>query len=245
VNSREARQILICYRPTDGVPEDPEVAEALAQVSQDDELGRWFAAQLAFHTAIRRRLREIPVPDNLKQRILAGSPSRRVVVAWPLPVWLAAAAVLMLSLGLVLWRSGARGEDSFAAYRLRMAKVALRDYKMDLWTNNLQQIREFLTQHKAQGDYTLTRGLQSLPGMGCAVLRWQDRPVSLVCFDLGGSRTLWLFVTARSSVTGGPPSAQPQFGRMGKLMTAGWTSGDKIYLLGAIGDQEEVLRPYL
>ena len=36
--------------------------------------------------------------------------------------------------------------------------------------------------------------LEKLPGEGCAILRWNDRPVSLICFDAGNDRDLFLFV---------------------------------------------------
>jgi len=81
VNSLEAKQILIAYRAGRTDASDPEVAEALRLAHRDPFLRQWLEQQRAFHGAMEARLREIPVPGDLKNRILSRAKTIQV------PVW--------------------------------------------------------------------------------------------------------------------------------------------------------------
>ena len=62
MNSQQAREILILYRPGTDDREDPEVAKALAAVTQGPELSRWFAEHCALCEVFRDKFRQISVP---------------------------------------------------------------------------------------------------------------------------------------------------------------------------------------
>jgi hypothetical protein len=85
---------------------------------------------------------------------------------------------------------------------------------------------------------------------GCAIESWRGVKVSMICFRTGkpippGEQSdLWLFVIDRATVNDAPPAGSRQFVRVNKLMTATWTQGDKLYVLGVEGD-EQTLRQYL
>src|SRR3989442_12840894 len=100
-----------------------------------------------------------------------------------------------------------------------MVRTALRPYSLSMVTNDLNQIRRFLSDNQAHGDFITSKALEQLPGDGCALLSWQGQRVSLVCFDLGNHNDLFLFVAHRSAVRGAPSSALPQFVKVKKLMT--------------------------
>jgi hypothetical protein len=136
------------------------------------------------------------------------------------------------------------GTDNFFAYRNRMVRSAMRDYRMNLLTNDLNEIRRYLKENQAHGDYVLPKPLEKLPGTGCAILSWQGKRVSLVCFALNPRKDLLLFITDRTTVSDAPRAGKPQFAPVGKLMTASWTAADKVYLLAGPGDQE-FIRKYL
>ncbi|MBI5686303.1 MAG: hypothetical protein HZC54_14615 [Verrucomicrobia bacterium] len=70
MNSKEAKQILRCYRPGVGCEKDPQIAAALDEARRNPALGRWLQRELAFDEAVRAKLRAIPVPSDLRQRIL-------------------------------------------------------------------------------------------------------------------------------------------------------------------------------
>jgi hypothetical protein len=51
-------------------------------------------------------------------------------------------------------------------------------------------------------------------------------------------------VVDRKAVRGSPAGASPQISKVNRLITATWTQGGKLYLLGTEGD-EAAIRKYL
>ena len=246
MDSRQAKEILTRYRPGTDDATDPEVAEALEQSRRDPELGRWFEQHLACQTAIRERLRQLPVPAGLKEKILAGKIAVEMPDGWPQPVFqvLAAAAMIALTIGLAWFWLQPGERKGFAAFQNRMVRNAQRGYTMEITTTNLDEIRRYLAAHEARADYVLPAALEKLPGDGGAVLRWQNKKVAMVCFDSGNHNELYLFVVPRSDLPDAPVMVEPQFSRIGKLTAASWSAGDKTYVLAGNGD-EQFLRKYL
>ena len=124
-----------------------------------------------------------------------------------------------------------------------MVKTAIKTYTMDLETNDVRQIRFYLAQHKAHPDYVLPKPLAAVPNTGCGVLHWQDRTVSMVCFNSGrplpaGHKTdLFLFVIDRAALPDAPANGPPQFATLNRFSTASWAEGEKFYVLAGIGDE--------
>src|ERR1700754_3383265 len=71
MDRNEAKKILALYRP--GVMDDPDprLTEALELVHRDPELAAWFDQHCAVFQAIRAKLKEIPVPADLRRKIAA------------------------------------------------------------------------------------------------------------------------------------------------------------------------------
>ena len=117
---------------------------------------------------------------------------------------------------------------------------------MDFESSNANQIRDYLAQQKAADNYELPAGLQKAAATGCAIENWQGAKVAMLCFRTGqplppgGKSDLWLFVVDRASVKSAPAASSPQYARVNKLMTATWTRGNKLYLLGAAGDERMI-----
>jgi len=74
VNPKEAKAILLLYRPGTADAEDPQIAQAMEVARRDPELGRWFTNHRRFQEAMRRKFRQIKVPSRLKIALLAGPP---------------------------------------------------------------------------------------------------------------------------------------------------------------------------
>ena len=262
MNNEEAKEILALYRPATADRSDPSFAEALerakgpaagvkGQNKADPELGRWFQEHCASHLSIRARFLEIPAPPGLKHQILSEIrvPAAKVIPFRPL-VLLRAAAIVALCLGLAaLFLGSHHREDDFSVWRSRMVRTALQPYSMELQSQDLQAINTYLAGRKAPADYTLPAGMLKAQMAGCAVLRWQGRPVSMLCIRSGqplppGEQTdLWLFIVDGSPVRNGPAASIPEVARVNKLMTASWKRGGKMYILAAAGD-EAFLRRY-
>jgi hypothetical protein len=250
VTPQQAKQILLPFRPWVKNDHDAEVIEALALCQRDAELAGWFENHCAMQNAIHARFNQVPLPEGLKEQILSEYKSRVVVVWWRRPATLAAAAALAILVALgSLWISTPRPaseEVSFASYRSRMVRTALRTYGMDLETNDVAQIRNYLAQHQAPADYVLPKNLVPTPSVGCGVLKWQDQSVAMVCFRTGkplapGAKSdLFLFVIDRKALPDLRATSVPEFASVNKLVTASWTAGDKVYVLA--GFDEESLR---
>ena len=249
MNSREAREILLLYRPgsTDG--SDPEIAEALGLAKREPELGVWLAEHCALQEAISAGFRKIPVPEGLREQIISERKAHTASRFKRTAALVAVVAAMVFLVAGIAVRFSQTGEDkSLLGFRNRMVSVVLRNYpKMDLETNDLARIHQFLAQ-RGQGDYVLPAALQKTAGTGCKLLSWQKAPVSMVCFYSGKSGKpkdpdLFLFVIDRSAIHRAPGPSAPDFEQFGKLATASWSQGGKLYLLGGLGD-EQFLREY-
>lgn len=239
MTSAQAKQILLAHRPGRDAS-DADVAIALDVVRRDPELQQWWRQQQQFHAAMEKRFAEIPVPAGLRDQIRA----RAKVVPfpwWRRPATLAAAAAVVLLLGLaaLLWSPNGK-EVSFETFRSRMVGLVLRQYRMDITTNDMASITNFLATHKAPADYALPPGLTKLPPSGAGVLSWKASPVSMVCFNGGAQGTVFLFVADASEMKN-PPGPR-QFAQVNKLMTASWTEGDKVYVLAVHGEREALTK---
>jgi hypothetical protein len=242
VTREEAKQRLLLYRPNAG--EDGEFTEALEQVRRDPELRRWLEQHLAAQAALREKFREITVPAELKERILREHKLIRPLW-WRRPQWIAAAASIVIFIGLALWltREPKSQYDRFTDYRTRMVQIVLREYRMDIHTSDAQKVRQYMQSRGAPADYVLPPGLQQVAVKGGGLLRWEGRPVSMVCFDRGNKQLLYLFVVNRSGVKDPPPETI-EVTRVKKLTTASWSSGDKTYVL-ATQEDPNTIRKYL
>lgn len=250
----EARNILLSYRPGTDDPQDPATREALRLAEQDVELGRWFAENRARQSAIRAAFRSIPPPSALSEQILSERPRLRRPRNGRKSAGLVLACAVLLLLAFIgfEWKQhrAIQSELSFASYRGRMVRNALRIYSMDMETNSPAAIRAYLGQQQSRADYTLPAPLAETQATGCGVLTWQGHRVSMICFHSGGplkpgqKTDLFLFVLNHSAAGHAPRGAVPQIVPVNRMITASWTEGDLTYVLAAEGD-EGFLRKYL
>jgi uncharacterized membrane protein YbaN (DUF454 family) len=239
----QAKEILLLYRPGTADAEDPQIVAAVELARRDTELARWFERHCAFQKAMRAKLRQIEVPAHLKAALLARQNIIRPPIWWQRPVWLAAAAAVVLFLGLAaIWLKPAN-PDGFANFQARMVSTALREYRMDLVTNDMRQLRQFIAGKGAPSEYQLTKGLETLQLTGGGCLQWRSHPVAMVCFNRGDDQMLFLFVMKRSALKD-PPAGTPQVSKVTELQTVSWTRGEYTYVLAG-PEEPQFLRKYL
>ncbi len=235
----EARQVLARWKPGIDVTADPEMSSALELASRDSDLGAWFERHRAFQTGAAAALRGIPVPADLHDRILAERkvvrPSFRILRL----VVLAGAAALVVA-ALLVW-SPPRPDDSadFATFRSRMVRSVLREYRMDVQTNDLPAIREFLARNRAPADFHFTPALADLTPVGGGLLSWQGRPVSMVCLDGRDLGMLFVFIAPSDGFRGEIPR-ELHLERVNRLSTASWTADGHTYLVAAEAPPERL-----
>jgi hypothetical protein len=227
-----AREVLALYRPWAGSQPDAEMAAALALAAADADLRRWFDDHCRLQAAMRRALLEVPVPTGLRERVLAAGRQARPGRWWHSP-WrvaaLAAALVALLALAAASWWPAGAG-DRFANFRTRMVRTALRQYRMDIVTNDMAQVRRYLASQGAPADYEVPAGLGRLALTGGGRLKWRGTDVSMVCFDRGDRAMLFLFVLDRAAINDPPPETA-RAAPLNSLATLSWSRGNRTYLL--------------
>lgn len=231
----EAKRILTLFRPGTADATDAEFAEALELARDNAELRAWFDQHCAFQTAMRKNFRQIEPPADLKARLGEARKLVRLRYWRRRAAWMAAAAAVVV-LGLAVSQLIPQKQNLFADWASRMVGTVLRQYGMDLTTSDQGAARQFLTSQGAPSDYILPKGLEKLTQTGAGALRWRDKPVSMVCFDRGDGRMLFLFVMNNAAIKD-PPHVAPKVAKVNKLLTVGWTRGDKTYLLAGPQDQ--------
>lgn len=253
MNREQAKVVLLLYR-NEADAEDPQIAEALALAKNDPELAAWFEEHRARQNAFREKFRDIAAPPGLKEQIiseqkaLARSRSRRekLVLATAVAAIVASLVVIAMFLPRERHITVAAFNHSFTNYQNSMVNAALNGYGMNLATNSLDQIHNYLARNQAPADYVLPAPLQQVAATGCAIQGWDGDKVSMICFRTGKPLPpnlpgdLWLFVVDRTSVTNAPDSSSPQFSQIGKIAVAAWTQNGKLYLLGTEGDQQTI-----
>ena len=232
----DARRILILFRPGTADASSPEFAEALQLARNHVELGAWFEQHCTFQTAMRNKFRQIEAPADLKARLSVAPKRLQPPASWRRGRWMAAAAAVLLLLALAVTLLP-RTPDRFADYRSRMVRTVLREYRMDIRTNEMPKVRRFLKSEGRPSDYMLTPGLEKLQLTGAGLLQWRGNPVSMVCFDRGDGQMLFLFVMNKAAVKDSPPP-ELQSVQVKKLLTLSWTRGDYAYVLAGPGEPE-------
>jgi hypothetical protein len=242
----EAKRILELCRPCDRRSTDPEVREALDLVRQDPELKQWFDQQTRVEEVLREKFRSIAVPEGLRERLLAQQKIVRPRFTFGTTQWLQLAACLVVLIGVVvgLTQYGLRSrEPKFSQFESRMVRSALREYKMEILTDDMGKLRGWMEARNAPANFQVPEGLAKLKLTGGGVLHWQNHPVSMACFDRGDKQMLFLFVMDKN-VLADPPAGAPQTDQIKKLATVAWSDADKTYLLAGPTD-EQSLRKYL
>ena len=235
MTEREAKKILLLYRPGSDDGSDPEIAQALALAREKPELQRWLEKEQACQAAMRAKFRGIAVPPDLKQRLLLERKVLRPEFRRSRTLLLAAAAMLVLLavMAALVWPRPDK-TPRFAQFQARMVSTVLRQYRMEVASADMAAVRGHMAKHGAPADYVVTPGLERVPLAGGGVLRWQGRPVSMVCFyrrqTPEDKEMLYLFVLRKSALPD-PPAPVPQVQDLKGMSTMSWTDGDNIYML--------------
>ncbi len=233
MNRQEAKFILRAYRHSGQDADDPQFAEALEMAKHDPELAAWFSTESLIDSGLQQKVvAAIPIPPDLKRRLLAAKQVIRPVVWWRRREWLTAAALILLlsclAALLMARRPAARLADlrQFAvqASRQEAEHVALRQ-------DNLEQIRQWLFEHQGSADFVLPAGLLGLSPMGCRVLEWQERKVSLICFGIDGGKHVDLYIITQAAWADAELDSKPQPAKAKDFPTLAWSIGKKTYVL--------------
>jgi hypothetical protein len=244
MNNQEARLILQAYRPGGEDASDPLFAEALEQARRDPELQKWFAEQNALEARLQARLETaIPIPRGLKSDLLALRKISRPAPWWFQPMQLAAAAAVVLLLGLTVLFLFPQKQTQLASFRETMARYsAQKQGHIVFESHDLAKIQQWLQGRGIETNFDLPTALPGRSTQGCRVVDWNGRQATMICFMLKGEH-MDLFVMDRTGLPDLPDNGSLLYAKAGGLMTVTWSKGDKIYLL--TGGNAELLRKVL
>jgi len=245
MDSQQAKQVLLGYRPGTDDASDPRIVEALRQLEHDPELALWFEQLQRADGAIRRQLRETPVPANLKQRILTEQKIARPDFGWRKPLLMAAAAAAIIVLGVLsVWVSRRSARDGLEAYRAEMVRYVSSSYSSTfIKATSFDELRQVLARRKWPSDFIIPNRLQSVTVIGGGAVEWNGHKVALACMK-EGRHGLWLFVIEKSALPDAPKTETPRVEEVESTPTAAWSQDGKAYLFTVQGD-EAFLRKYL
>jgi hypothetical protein len=207
-------------------------------VKKDSELLAFQHNSENFNARVHQELASIPVPPTLRDLILA----RRKIVRpsfWRRGRLLlaTAAALALIAGGLTLVRHERTSEDlTFAGFRSRMVGFALREYRMDVLTTDLGELKRFLANGGRPAEFSLPQPLAQIPLKGGACLSWQGKPVSMVCFDSPSHETIYLFVI--SDPERDLMKSAPRLESVKNLPAISWNSDGQTFLIaGKVPDE--------
>jgi hypothetical protein len=246
MKNQEARLILQAYRCGGQDASDPLFAEALEQARRDPELQKWFAEENALDARIQASLQTaIPIPRELKSNLLAqGKIARPTPWRWFQPLKLAAAAAVLLLLGLAAFLLLPRKPAQLASFRETMARYSMQQQGHVAYeSHDMAKIQQWLQDRGMETNFELPAVLHGGPAQGCRVVDWNGRKATMLCFVLDDGEHMDLFVMDRVGLPNLPEGGAPRFAEANGLKTATWAKDDKVYLL--IGNDKKSLQKLL
>lgn len=231
MDNREAKFILQAYRPEGRDAANPDFREALEQAERDPELGVWLQQERAFDDAFAAKLREVPVPPNLKQEILAGQKVIPMPSIWQRPpalITLAATAVFAVGLLLLTVFVPSPSGQPLAWKDFQEAAIGTYEspfFRLKKTTDNTEEVRAWLAQEEAPRGFVLPEGMRKKPPIGCTTFSVDGHTVSMVCFMTKTGELAHLFMMPRSGLSDPPQESEPLFAQDGAWSTASWSEG--------------------
>lgn len=237
MGNEEVKLILGAYRPNGTDREDVEMAEALENARHDPELNRWFENELAFDTAITSKLQDVSAPHGLREQILAGQRFTRhrssAMQNWA-PLAIAASIAFAFAAG--WWTGTEKGErntytNGFTEFRSDMVQTLESGIELDARSSDLMQLIDHTRLKSAPSPQSLSISSSASP-MGCKVIEWKGRKVSLFCFKDNQGQIIHLFVN-EIEPQGTPTSFSDEriVARVQELPTLKWSTDDHQFLL--------------
>lgn len=203
MSDQQRQLILAAYRPGGQDAGDPAMRDALDRLATQPDLKNQFERDLAFDTRFAAALGSLPVPEDLRETIVAGADlasnnqPRRLVKSLRLviPIAAAIAAVAIVAKTLLPTSpSQSWQENSIAALGTYLAPEG----GSTLLGADALQTANWL-QSNVSGPIKIPTLLAGRPSRMCRLIENQDGSVAVVCFDAGGGTTLHLTIYTNDS----------------------------------------------
>ncbi len=241
MDKQEAKLLLHSYRPDGRDASDPAFAEALALAGQDAELGRWLEGECELDKVIGQRLREFPVPPDLRQAVIAGQRSQRRIskpafVWWRSPSLAWAAAIVLVFVAAYFVRDDSDSSVALAAYRESMTANLRSGFVFDQHHERPEKLTEWLAEHGGMANLSVPASLRATSALGCKLFEFEGMKSALICFSLADQQVVHLFVVDGGRFRPQDFEAAAAALRCNDYDTFAWREQDRVFLLaGGVG----------
>jgi hypothetical protein len=244
MDKQEAKLILQSYRFNSQDANDPAFAEALAMAQNDPELRAWFELERASDEAVSTKLRQTPVPPDLRKAILSGLRNEPKIVRptfkwWKSPAlaWAAAITIIFATTFLIQTRPQGTGQAALANYRLTMRENLEMLSGFDFPETQPVKIKDWLEGQELLRDATIPTTLTDKKSMGCKLFPYNGSRSALICFQLPNMEMVHLFMIEKSALGKTDLTQSPTFAKCGDWDTCSWEKDGNLYLLlGKVGN---------
>jgi hypothetical protein len=235
----EAQVLLTSIRPGGPEVNHPQFAEAVALAESDPVLMAWWQAQQDFDRKVAAKLGEVPVPADLRERLL----SRGKITPFRPPMqyswWLAAAAaVAVLCVSTTLWRISNYGPIPSTDLTAQLLPSIQNDSpKLAMFSSDHTKLLDWLkSQHAPVGDMPTT--LATMTPIGCQTYHVHGHTVSLICFTIDDKTEAHLFTIDKSALKDPFQDNVPNFIDMEGWHLAVWSDRTMSYVLATHADPD-------
>ena len=233
----EAKFILQAYRAGQDISDSPEMEAALKLLEESHELKRWHEEDQEFDNAFALKLESLPSPDDLDQKIYKQVITKENNVI-EFPWWkqlsvLGAVASFVLVIGLVLIPTGSNQfvetvmtMETFQDFANHSLKT---NSGFNARANDLSTLAQYLSEHGTPAPGSLPGKLDQMPPVGCMTLKFDQKPVGMICF--GKNSKSHLFVINSGDFPMMPTKEIPIIDENSFATSVYWSGNDRHYLL--------------
>ena len=227
-------EILSVYRKGDEERYADDFSEALNALESDRELEQWFADDQAFDAEFRDALSGFAAPEP-KTEAPAAVESEKIL-RFPFLKLAAAAAVVIIGLFGVTRYNDVQDQKSAALVadlRESMAAFAASpDLGLDMMDNDLSKLRKLNVSNGGSYGEAMDQVFANGLPMGCKVIDWDGRNVSLYCFGNDQGQVVHCFVVPLDALNGSRAAAHlKEIIAHAERDTGGFVAGETAYLL--------------
>ena len=236
MDKQEAKLVLQALRPNDLNSSEPTVIQALVLIESDPDLKKWWEAQQSFDRKVAAKLRDVPLPADLRSTILAERKIKPFPTSPSQPhfsfFWIAAAAaVAILCIAGTFMQIAANAPLAQSDYDAVTLALLNHDAPpLAMTSPDRGKIVAWLKERNAPMG-SLPTGLTALPTVGCQKFVVHGHAVSLICFALATGGIAHLFIVDQQALADPPGNNAPEFNRVQGWSIAAWSDGRMSYLL--------------
>jgi hypothetical protein len=204
------------------------VVEAVELATRDPELKAWWEAQQAFDRAISDKMKRVTIPEDLREKIVAGRKIEQFRPRQQFTWWIAAAAAVAIFCAIGTSQMiKAFAPISTSEYTAAiMPKIPHDPSELAMTSADREKLEAWLKQQGAPvGE--MPGKMAGLPTIGCQKFSVHGHMVSLICFAMSNGAIVHLFVIHEDALSDPPTFGKPDWDEKEGWATASWSDAPR------------------